>query len=209
MAKIDTLQDNFASTSVDTTKWAVTQNNALVNQSGGALVIIPKPSTSEYAKIASVATYDLTGSYALVKQEQLVAGSSTEQQLILQIDEDNKITLFYSNGGLICRSRAAASNSDTTPAFVAARDIWWRLRESAGTIYWDTSPDAVTWTNLRSLANPFAVTALTCELQAGNYDTAVATPGQAVFSHFNLPALVGFQRHVSVGNGMSRSESAK
>lgn len=31
---------------------------------------------------------------------------------------------------------------------------WLRLRESAGTVYWDTSPDGTTWTNRRSAATP-------------------------------------------------------
>lgn len=210
MALIETLKDNFQGTSVDTSKWTVSQNNALVNQLNGQLIIIPKPSTSEYAKISSVAVdYNLTGSYIMVKQEQLVAGSSTEQQLIVQIDENNKMVLFFSNGGMICRYNAGAGNNDTYPGFDAARDIWWRIRESGGNTMWETSPNSITWTTHRTVANPITVTSLQIELQAGNYDGTVATPGQAVFSHFNLPATVGFQRHVSVGAGMSRSESAK
>lgn len=31
---------------------------------------------------------------------------------------------------------------------------WLRLRETAGTLYWDTAPDGATWTNRRTLATP-------------------------------------------------------
>lgn len=209
MAVTSTLKDNFSSNSVDTNKWTVTQTVGTVRQLMGQLVITLAANTSEYNKIASVSTYDLTGSYIMVKQEALVAGSSTEQQLIVQIDESNKIVLFYSNGGMVCRYNAGAGNNDTFPGYSATRDIWWRIRESGGTTYWETSPDSVTWTTLRSATNPITVTALTIELQAGNYDALVATPGRAVFAHFNLPAYVDGGSHFTVGQGMSRSEFSK
>ncbi|WP_405888873.1 hypothetical protein OG762_36980 [Streptomyces sp. NBC_01136] len=31
---------------------------------------------------------------------------------------------------------------------------WLRIRETSGTVYWDTSPDTLTWTNQRTLASP-------------------------------------------------------
>ncbi|MFJ4686471.1 hypothetical protein [Streptomyces sp. NPDC088789] len=40
----------------------------------------------------------------------------------------------------------------TTLAFNPVTHRWWRFREAAGTFYWETSPDAATWTVRRSMA---------------------------------------------------------
>lgn len=209
MPAMHELTDNFQGTSVDTNKWTPTNNAAVVTQLDGQLIITPAPNTAQYGKIESNTTYDMTGSYCMVKQESLVAGSSTEQQLIAQIDEDHKLVIFYNNGGMICRYNSGAGNSDTFPGFDAARDRWWRIRESGGNTMWETSPDCVTWYTHRTVANPIAVTALLVEVQTGNYDTSVGAPGISVFSHFNLPAKVGFQRHLSGGRGTSVVERSK
>ncbi|MFI9244161.1 hypothetical protein ACIGXF_16585 [Streptomyces sp. NPDC053086] len=54
---------------------------------------------------------------------------------------------------------------------------WLRLRESAGTVYWDTSPDGTTWTNRRTAATPSWVTdyAEQCRLDLWVHRDAGAT----------------------------------
>jgi len=202
MASFDALRDNFQGTVIDTNKWTANGTTSYLQQLDGQLIMTPTALTSGYCAVDS-GLYDLTGSYVMVKNESLVSGSSTEQQLIVEIDEPNKIVIFYSNGGMVCRKTVAGVNDDTYPGYDASRDIWWRIRESGGTIYMETSPDSVTWTTLRSFVNPFAVTSLLCILQAGNYDNTVATPNRAVFSRFNLPHRVGFKKHFSGGGGVS------
>ena len=39
-------------------------------------------------------------------------------------------------------------------AYNSTTHRWLRLRESAGTVYWDTSPDGTTWTNRRTATTP-------------------------------------------------------
>lgn len=41
-----------------------------------------------------------------------------------------------------------------TLAFDPVAHRWWRFREAAGTFYWETSPNAATWTVRRSIATP-------------------------------------------------------
>ncbi|MEW1922262.1 hypothetical protein [Streptomyces sp. NPDC088360] len=45
-----------------------------------------------------------------------------------------------------------ADATPTTLAFDPVAHRWWRFREAAGTFYWETSPNAVTWTVRRSMA---------------------------------------------------------
>ena len=53
-------------------------------------------------------------------------------------------------------------------------DRWWRLRESAGMISWESSSDGSTWVEKRKAAVPFAVTAV--KVLIGGEATA-AMPG--------------------------------
>ena len=75
------LKDNFSTNSVNTGKWAVTQNAGTVRQLTGQLIIALVANTSEYNKTASVSNYDLTGSQVMVKQEGLVAGDRKSTRL--------------------------------------------------------------------------------------------------------------------------------
>lgn len=61
-----------------------------------------------------------------------------------------------------------------------------RLREDAGTVYWDTSPDGTTWTNQRTLATPAWVTESvdTVALDLSAHRDA-GTPDEATYDLFN------------------------
>src|SRR4029079_7702764 len=63
-------------------------------------------------------------------------------------------------------------------------DRWLRLRESGGTIYADTSPDGMTWTNRLSVADPFPVTAVHAFVGSDTW-SAQATGSLAKFDNFN------------------------
>jgi hypothetical protein len=43
---------------------------------------------------------------------------------------------------------------------VGSSDRWWRLREAAGMIYWESSSNGTTWVEKRKAAVPFTVSAV-------------------------------------------------
>lgn len=61
--------------------------------------------------------------------------------------------------------------------YSATDHLWLQVRETAGTVYWDTSPDGSTWTNRRTLATPTWVTSSidTCALDLWAYREAGTT----------------------------------
>jgi hypothetical protein len=63
---------------------------------------------------------------------------------------------------------------------------WWRMREQAGQMLWQTSPDGTIWSTAVQLPNPFPVTALDVELGVG-CGSQCATPPSASFDNYNLP----------------------
>lgn len=64
---------------------------------------------------------------------------------------------------------------------------WWRIRDSANTVYWDTSPDGKAWQPQAELTPiPMAIDMLDVYLESGGW-SAQASPGSSSFDNLNLP----------------------
>jgi hypothetical protein len=50
--------------------------------------------------------------------------------------------------------------SGSTIAFPQGASLWLRIREAAGTVYWDYAPDGVTWTNLYNTPDPLPLSVM-------------------------------------------------
>ena len=180
MAALSTLQDDFSST--NTTKWSFSTGATV---SGGALRIVPG---STYAYAFSNASYDLTGSYALLQAVQTPSvGTGTIEMYLALVSGSNELDILWVNGNLYFRESVAGVHNDTSVVFNPLLHKWWRIRENSGTIYWETSPNCFNWTVQRSktFAIP-SITALAVNLTSGYYGTET-TPGTALYDNFNVP----------------------
>lgn len=64
---------------------------------------------------------------------------------------------------------------------------FWRLRESGGQTYWDTSADGVTWTNRFSAATAIDVSAVIIDAAAGHWNPGPRTPFVVRYDRLNAP----------------------
>lgn len=171
MAKLDTLQDTFSST-LDTGKWDGSYGG--VDTSAGQARV---PVTTGYPALATTTTYDITNSYIFAKiTTPTQPGNGTKEFYFeFNVDSNNRFMMFQSGSSdVIMRRRQAGTNSQTTLTYNAVTHAYWRLREASGTLYWDTSPDGITWTNRRSIAHSMTLTAGTVNVSAGYYGTESA-----------------------------------
>src|SRR6266436_2384848 len=160
MPLLETLTDNFNDNSIDPAKWV----------GGGTYVVetnqeleISTTTASSYNSLWNAGytySYDLTGSQGTVKI--VDAGDQTIVSyeffpLKLSISGGNDIKWLISGGNIKARNGGTVLAST---AYVAATHKYLKIRESAGTTYWDYSSDGLSWTNFYSTANLFAVTAL-------------------------------------------------
>lgn len=163
----ETLEDDF--TTLDTTtKWVVSNGTAV--SSGGQLSLTPSfwSGAGTYTQVRSQAQYNLTASYAYAEVPAVSTGDASADTIFgVMIDDNNQLAFIQEGGNLILRSRSGGANSDTSIAYSSTTHRWWRISESGGTISWDTSPDRITWTSRRTLAAPFAVTAIKPYFEAG------------------------------------------
>lgn len=179
--------DNFSTT--DTVKWSgyPDTNKTIVS---GQLNIVP---TTGYPSQLSQASYNLTGSYALINIASLPnVGNGTTQAwpLQLRLDGNNIVQWLFTGGVLIADYVTAGAGTALFSVGFSATYSWVRIRESGGVVYWDHSPDGVTWTNDASTAIAWDKTQLGYYLAAGYYGTE-PSPGVMILDNLNLPPVAG------------------
>lgn len=185
MALIETLRDDFSTQ--DTAKW--TFIDATV--SGGVLPVPAPLAALDYNGAESVNTYDLTGSSAMIEVTSiLTGGTSVETYLTLKnADSSNELVIMTQGQGSInFRHKVAGVENNFFITYDAVAHRVWRIRESAGTIYWETSPNTSPngWTVQKTLATPFDITALRVGLVAGYWDSAQTASGTAQYDNLNF-----------------------
>ena len=157
-----------------------------MTQGGGTLVFTLAANASKYGAYGSSTSYDLTGSQVLVHVP-VTPPTTVGAQAYLNLDGlgKNSLQMIAEQTNLTMRINLAGVASDASILFDPVQFAWWRIRESGGTVYWETAPDGKTWTIQRMAADPFALTELDIELGAGTYQST-AVPGTAQYSSFNI-----------------------
>jgi hypothetical protein len=191
MALLHLIQDNFNDNTLDTTLWTASGGDTTKVKEQNQRLEISHAANAEYNTLTTAALYDMTGSSAQVQV--ISAGDMTivSHQVILGIakDANNAIFMTALNGQLQAYKKVAGVTTQigSNVPYSVVDHLYWRMREFAGTIFYDTSPDGLTWTNRWSVANPFAITSVTAYLQSGCF--AVETVASfGYFDNFNVLA---------------------
>ena len=192
--KMETLTDSFNTGSLDTTKWTqFTGGGATISYAGNNVnVAYPASSTSSTdGDIVSNNPYTLISSYAILQVPTVPSSlTSADAELRLRIDANNYVRWVYEGGTLFAQQNVLGVRSTLTSfAYNATNHAWWRIRESGGTTFWDTSIDGIAWTNQTSTANPITLTGLKA-LIAGTCFQNESNPGNFIFDNFNTPSLI-------------------
>lgn len=181
---MSTFVDSFTSPTVNTNLWFVSTSTGSATQTNNQLLLSPASNNPGYDGFVSINLYDLTSSSVTIEIVQGCAPTTgVEQGISLQIDNSNRIVMFISTG-IAYRLTTAGVDDSTydTRNDVAMR--WWRIRESKGTIYWETSPDGSSWTTRTTKTATFSITNLTVYAFAGTWQN-VASPGTGIFDNLN------------------------
>lgn len=182
------LRDDFTNNTIDPLWETLTSGSGTVAETGGQMRCTLPSSTAgtHVAYVVSTATYDLTGDGVVWNIETMVA-TGVAATVTLDLYVSNGYVLRWRQLSNAITARSLVASVDTqhyTAAWSASTYKYLRIRESGGTIFWDSSTNGTTWTNRASLANPFAVTAL--YLQFGASCGNVASPGSLRLDDLNL-----------------------
>ena len=154
MAKIQDFSHNFPGTDIDRAIFTVS-GNPLVQANIGILGDEDALLVKQY--------YDLSNSYIFHQVE-------IEPDLIfiwsLEKDPRNKLGIIKVDSDLIFRIIKESVATDFVLQYNGPTHRWWRIRESYGTLYFDTSPDGRDWINNHNTPTPFTLTSVTITYRA-------------------------------------------
>lgn len=176
--KIATLVDAFTAATLNTGLWNSITGTATLDTTVD-LVTLAQPTTSGTTNsFGSTALYDATSSsiYALITAVANGNGT-TKTALVLRVDANNSVAIRVESGTLKLTLQTAGSTTTTTLGIYDGHaHRWWRLRESVGTWYADTSADGITWNTQASSGYSWAAsaTALTFAFQTSAGATEVS-----------------------------------
>lgn len=171
-ALMGTLTDAFTTIGAAWNDWGGANTNIVSNE----LNISSTVSSTNYYGIDTTAQYDLTGSVASIKvvnQGNQALTSWEAYPVFMYLDATNDISWLITGGSLGARKTIAGSSTaqGSTVTYSLVTHKYLRIRESAGTVYWDYSADGSSWTNQTSIAvsSLFPVTCLRGQVLVGTY----------------------------------------
>ena len=185
------LVDDFEDGSIDTTIWNDSYHSGpIYGEANGTFYVAPAEwtSTTQYAEIYSAVPVDLTGCAVWVEVPS-VLGVATQGETFLELwggDEGNVARLRVSHGMLhvfVADSGATALDAEVT-TYDATAHRWWRVRESSGTLFLETSPDGYAWAVHGTVPTPWYVTSIYVGLQASAFYTE-AGPERVEFDNMD------------------------
>lgn len=192
MALLGTLVDNFRAATLDTALWnAVNSAGNVGFQAGGRYTFIVQAGATGDATLTSDITYDLTGSHVhveLIEAGVQEAGLETYPIILTQAaaNQNNALVVVVSAGTVgLYEIVAGVPNGLAFPSYDAVAMRWWRIRESGGTVYFESAPKVRgPWTVRASVVPTIAITSLYMKIRT--FDFAVLTTAkQTAVSNVN------------------------
>ncbi|MGW4757755.1 hypothetical protein [Streptomyces chartreusis] len=149
------LLDDFGDGVLDPARWSQSYGDPF-EQGGRARV----PCTTGYAAARSASIYTLSWSQVSARVYPPAAGGASTAACSLLVlsnvggtDAGFLVDRAQNAMGLYLRVGYADGGAQF-PTYDAAAHAWLRLREDAGTLYWEASPDGRAWTVLRTATSP-------------------------------------------------------
>jgi hypothetical protein len=152
----------------------------------GELVLTPKnDGTSSTVAYYAYSTLDLTDDAIYVEVPEVAAGAGTDTSIVLRIDGSSDLTIEHIDGELRFELEKGNVEDPVAVSYDAVAHRWWRIRETAGTLFWETSPDALSWTTQRQMQTQllFSVRHVFVILRAKTDGSS--SPGTARFDNLN------------------------
>lgn len=186
------LADDFADNSVDTQLWTqFAFGNGSGSETGGQYQFQITSGGTGVAQLLSQSRYDLSGDYFATE---LTSAGAQENGLqayaaMAQLNASNQVYITVANGNIGAIQNVGGSL--TGLAFItydAALHRWFRVREAAGTTFWEVSANGVFWDLIHSAANPIALTDVTLLIAADTF-LSLGTTKTVTFGQVSAPVL--------------------
>ncbi|MEU8839919.1 hypothetical protein AB0D97_12430 [Streptomyces roseus] len=188
--KISTLVDAFTALTLNTGLWNSITGTATLDTTADVVTLAHPTTSGATNSFGSTNLYDATGSSVYAQVTAAPTGNgNTKTAIVLRVDANNSVAIRVEAGALKFTLQTAGSTTTTALGIYDPHTHrWWRIRESAGTWYADTSTDGITWTQRTSSAYSWAASAVAMtfafQTSAGATEVAGMT---ATISHIGTP----------------------
>jgi hypothetical protein len=157
-------------------------------ETGGQLTIHSPANTSgnHYAGYLMSTAFDLRNDAAWVEVPKVcdVSGHG-DTYMRLSAQGDNHVAIEEENGEIFFARSVNGVETDVGQAtYDPSAMLWWRIRETAGTVFWETGPDGTTWNIGASQPDPIDLSGVYPQLVAGAYQ-AEPLGVDAAFDNYN------------------------
>ncbi len=195
---VSELRQYFYSDTVFAYIWSkLEQSGSVVGDSSrGTLNLIPNANVaSAIARVTSQSAWNLIGASVSVRMNQVVNNGTVNNKLAIlptQSDFNNTLSWVYEGGNLYAQYYVNGTrhqiNGPNGVTYNPSNHAWLRIRESAGTVYWETSANGTSWViqdggSVATIAL-FPLTSIYVVLDAQTW-APMAAPGEAHYSHLN------------------------
>ncbi len=139
--------ESFDAANCTSTGSASSYSTTSITQSGQVLTLTPIAPQSTFSGgcywgVQTSAISNFTGHIFSARIQSTISGSSSQTYIGMGVSGSNAVQLVDLGGTLTLRLNF--SNVATT-TYSSSTQLYWRLRESSGTVYADVSADGVTW----------------------------------------------------------------
>ncbi len=155
MTYIGAVVDRFATGSIDTGLWSASAGTVSVVGGRGRV-----QSDTGFGRLVTGLSYVLGGSSTHAKVWPAPSGTASQtftQYVVLSLTGGTDLTISHDAvaNSIGFLNRVAFDDAGGVYITYSATDHrWWKIRESGGTVYFETSPDGLTWTTQRSISTP-------------------------------------------------------
>lgn len=179
---------DWNTSAIDTSSW----NNWNTNQVAATNQQLQLSTTanSGYYGVSSTGRYDLTN--ASVENQVVDAGNQSlasfqAYPLVIGTDSNNQLSWCITGNTIQAQQKIGGTQTTLqTASYNASQQKYFRIRESAGTVYWEYSADNHAWTVLTSLNSwPFDLTNVDVEQMVGTWQ-AENIAATAIFDNLNV-----------------------
>ena len=171
--------------------WARTweDNSGMLEETGGTLVVKLVPNSSDSASYVSASSFDLTESSVLIEVASVVSSDDgSKTRIALGAPGDQGVEMSVAQGQLHFGIRLLGSSQEIgSLLYSPVEHRGWRIRESANTLYWETSSDGKAWQiQAQRSPVPFPIDALDLYVGSDAWQEQ-PNPGVSSFDNLNLP----------------------
>lgn len=177
------IQDDFDD-GVPASQWGLVKPaGSTLSESGGWLVVTPGAGqTAEYRSLHAV---NLDEDRLRVEVPAMVnTATQAGAYLAGEFDAQNQVLFVQQGGTLYSRLILGGVPTQQGISYDPAAHRYWQIRETAGALHWETSPDGMAWT--QRMKQPTPAFARAVRIVLGASMPATGAPSTAAFDNLDL-----------------------